>query len=260
MPLTSRIRTFVNTSAEKINKKLDEIEAKKLAKITMKEELKAQRTLAREELKKKKEEKAARDKEKIRTVIHAITGTITGTVDSIIYSIKLFYYRVLSKCSSKIEKFYAKKDYKNSVKEHKEIVEILYSAAGIGYLAREHDNDLVSRENVEYALSGVEPPNHRYINKHHIDYWVKDGQIIEIPFISTIEIMCDLFALAYDKNTEAIDYNLLIELLNDTTKEYTINEVLVKYFKSCICHAQKNKLIAPDYNYCDKTYKEIVQF
>lgn len=267
MSLTSRLRNFVNASAEKINEKLDEIEAKKVSKVAKKEEIRTQKHNFKEESKKKREEKVAHEKEKIQDIKNSAAEKLSSATDSVkmffdenFSRIKTFFYKILSKFYNRIKFYYAIQDYKKSVKAHKQLIQMLYREAGIEYLAKKHDDDLLLSENVRTAIRGEEPPNHKYINEHHIDYWSKNNKILEIPFINTLEIMCDLFATAYDHEKRIISYDVLMELLLDKTEEYTINDVLVKYFKDSIFYAKKNQLIAPDYAYCKKIYNEGVLF
>lgn len=267
MSLTSKIRKFVNDTTEKINIKLDEIESKKLSKIAIKEEIKAQKNNTKKEIKKKREERITKRKEEIKETINTISQSFQSAIFAVkmffserITELKLFVYKILSKCSNKIKLIYVIKDYKKSVKEHKKLIEMLYTAANIKLLAKNHDDDLLTSESIKIAISGSEPPNHRYVNKHHIEYWLKDNKILEIPFANTLEIMCELFVAAYNKNDNTVDYDLVMELFNEKADELFISEVLVKYFRACIWHAQEKRLIAPDYEYCNKIYNEQVLF
>jgi len=267
MSLTAKIRGIVNNTTDKINKKLNEIETKKITKIAIKEEMKIQKINKKNESKRKNKEKIVEQKEKNKAIIRKIIKPIISVIIIIktffnnkITQISLFFYKILSKCSKKIETIYVVKDYKKSVKEHKKLIELLYNKANIEFLSKNHDADLLTNESIKYAINGIEPPNHRYVNKHHVEYWLKDNKILEIPFVNTLEIMCELFASAYDKQSETVDYALLIELFNDKTEEYFINEVLVKYIRNSILHAQEKKLVAPDHTYCKKIYNEQVLF
>ena len=252
----SKFRSFINNSTEKINNKLDKIEAKRLSGIAMKEELLAQKIKKKEEQLKKKEIKKNHIKEKGET----FKKSITEAINSLVFKIKNIFYKILRKLVIIIRNTYIKMDYKKSVKNHKQLINKIYKSAGIDILSGNHDVDLLTKDNTKTAIEGEEPPRHKYINKHHLDYWVKDNKITEIPFENTLEIMCDLFATAYNKTNNIVDYTLILELLKEKTEEYFISNVLVNYFIDSISHAQQNKLIAPDYIYCLNKYNTNVLF
>lgn len=264
---TTKFRSFINNSAEKINNKLDKIEAKRLLKVTMKEESLAQKAKQKEEW----EQKQEAQKNYIKEQKQNIKKTITKKIDLFIVGIKMFFHDLLSIIKkfiyvilyyivSKIKHIYVRFDYIKSVKNHKKLIKKLYDSASINDLSKNHDVDLLSKYNIKTAINGIEPIRHKYINKHHLDYWAKDSKITEIPFEQTLEIICDLFATAYNQTNNVIDYMLILELFKEKTEEYFISGVLVDYFIDSITYAQQNKLTAPDYAYCLKKYNNCVLF
>lgn len=252
MRLTTIIRQYVNRSAEKINNKINIIESNKIAKDLEKEELKIQKHNIREDRKRKRKLKFCNLKKRATFVVDSL-GCFFGDVKNLAYKLKLTPRK-------KFALFYAVCDYKESVNRHKNLIKMLYKKAGIGYLSKDHDNDLFSKESTLIAIRGEEPPEHKLINKHHIDFWAKDNKIIEIPFVHTLEILCDFCASAYDLQNKTVSYEILVRLFKDKACEYEISEVLVRYFADCIYYVQEKNLVAPDYNYCKSLYDRNVLF
>jgi len=260
---TSKFRNFVNNSAKKINDKLDIIDANKLARLAKKEELAMQKISQQKEKQKKQAAKKTRQQkraQRFRQRISYIGYSIKDFFENLFSNIKHFLYIVLRSIIANIKKIYVKTDYKASVKAHRKLISHLYSRAGITSLAANHDVDLLSSKSTNTAIRGKEPLDHKYISQHHIEYWAQDGVINEIPFEQTLEIMCDMFASAYNHDTKTIDYMLALALLEEKQEKYTINGVLVSYFVNSITHAQKHMLVAPDYSYCKTQYEDFVLF